>query len=171
MGWQQRRSRPQPTISVGARVCNDDYIHFGKALKSTPQGGSITAVADTGCQSCLIGLNVVHRLGFKKSDLLSVQHKMSAVNKNPIDIIGAVILRLHGPDKDGYPLETTQICYVTPVINTMFLSREACVDLGFISSTFPAFGEALGDHTTQADTAASTSCPGENVADSDAHCT
>ena len=72
------------------------------------------AVADTGCQSCLIGSKVVHYLGFRDRDLLGVEHRMNAVNQHSIDISDAVILHLMGLDKDGHQLQTTQICYVTP---------------------------------------------------------
>jgi hypothetical protein len=153
-GWQQRRSQSQPAITILARVCKDDYTHFGVTLASIPKGGPITAIADTGCQSCLIGLKLVYRLGLRKSDLLTVQHKMNAVNRNSINIIGAVLLRLSGYDKGGYPMETAQICYVTPDTGNMYLSREACVGLGLISPTFPAVGEVRDARDARPDTAA-----------------
>ena len=31
---------------------------------------SVPAMADTGCQSCLVGLKVIHRLGLRESDLI-----------------------------------------------------------------------------------------------------
>ena len=156
-GWLQRRSLPQPTVTITASVCNDDYIHFGTSLRFTPRGGEVSAVADTGCQSCLIGSKVVHYLGFRDRDLLGVEHRMNAVNQHSIDISGAVILRLTGLDKGGHQLQTTQICYVTPDTDKLYLSREACVDLGLISSSFPTFREALS--VTAVDTHVRMSCP------------
>jgi hypothetical protein len=150
-GWLQRRAKTQPIVTVTARVCKDDYTHFGVPLKSSPHGGPISAVADTGCQSCLIGLKLVYQLGFRKPDLINVQHKMNAVNKNAIEIMGAVLLRLSGFDKDGYPLETAQVCYVTPDTDSMYLSREACVDLGLISPSFPSLGEVSIDSSASMD--------------------
>ena len=35
-GWLQRRSLPQPTVTITESVCNDDYIYFGMLLRSTP---------------------------------------------------------------------------------------------------------------------------------------
>ncbi len=141
-GWLQRRSLPQPVVTVTASVCKDDYVHFGVYLRTIPRGGNVSAIADTGCQSCLIGSKIVRSLGFKERDLLNVELRMNAVNQQAITISGAVILRLTGLDNGGHPLQTTQICYVTPDTEKLFLSREACVDLGLISSSFPAFGEA-----------------------------
>ena len=50
-------------------------------------------MADTGCQSCLIGLKLVHQLVFNRSaaDLINVQHKMNAVNREAIKIIRALM--------------------------------------------------------------------------------
>ena len=42
---------------------------------------------------------------------------MSAVNKNGIDIIRDVTLTIRGSDKDGFPVKSMQICYVTPKIS------------------------------------------------------
>ena len=142
-------------------MCNDDYIHFGTSLRSTPRGGEVSAVADTGCQSCLIGSKVVHYLGFRDRDLLGVEHRMNAVNQHSIDISGTVILRLTGLDKGGHQLQTTQICYVTPDTDKLYLSREACVDLGLISSSFPTFGEALS--VTAVDKHVRMSCPVKDI--------
>ena len=80
--------------------------------------------ADTGCQSVLVGIKIIHRLGFKKSDLKPVKTKMSAVNRDVIPILGAVILRLSGKSVSGKIIETAQICYVTDVIEGAFLSRK-----------------------------------------------
>ena len=58
-GWQQRRSKPQPSINIHAHVCAEDYIHFGAVIQKVPRGGPITAIADIGCQSCLIGMKSI----------------------------------------------------------------------------------------------------------------
>ena len=80
-GWKQRHSLPQPTVPLLAYVCSTDYKHFGLSLSSYPQGGQVTTIAHTGCQSCLIGLKLACRLGFKQTDRIPVEHKMSAANK------------------------------------------------------------------------------------------
>ena len=88
-------------------------------LSVYPQGGQIITIADTGCQSCIIGLKLVRRLGFRLSDLLLVDHRVSAANKQVVNIIGAVILHLRGSH-----LESTQICYVTPETEIIPQSRD-----------------------------------------------
>ena len=111
--------------------------------------------ADTGCQSVLVGIKIIHRLGFKKSDLILVKTKMSAVNRDVTPILGAVILRLSGKSGSGKVIETAQICYVTDVIEGAYLSREACTTLGTIPSDFPRIGSATQQPMSVSSAAAS----------------
>ena len=136
-GWITRRSPPQPTVSLTARAHTKDYEELGYRLHTKTRQITIALTADTGCQSVLVGIKIIHRLGFKKSDLIPVKTKMSAVNRDVIPILGAVIQRLSGKSGSGKVIETAQICFVTNVIEGAYLSREACTTLGIIPSDFP----------------------------------
>jgi hypothetical protein len=57
----------------------------------------VQAMADTGYQSCLAGINVVQQLGFCKQDLIPVTMHMVAVNNDSMHILGTAILRFSGP--------------------------------------------------------------------------
>ena len=104
-----------------------------------------SAMADTGCQSCLAGLKIVKKLGLSIRDLIPVDIKMHAADNRDIRILGATILRLSGKHK-GEERSTRQIVYVTDHTDKLFLSREACTDLGIISTTFPTMDEAEGQN-------------------------
>ena len=57
--WIQKQSKSQPFINVVARVSPQDYDALGFKLKQKHSTSVILpAMADTGCQSCLAGLNV-----------------------------------------------------------------------------------------------------------------
>lgn len=102
--WLRRRSKPQPYVRLKMSSQREDYDHFGFHL-NTPQAWSfISAMADTGCQSCLAGLKVVKKLGLSVRDLIPVDIKMHAANNNNIRILGGTILRLSGKDKKNTPL-------------------------------------------------------------------
>ena len=141
-GWITRRSPPQPTIDLTARAQTRDYQELGYHLPIRTRQATLAMTADTGCQSVLIGIKNIHKLGFKKSDLIPVKTKMSAVNRHAIPILGAVILRLSGKSNFGEIRETAQVCYVTDVIEGAYLSREACAKLGIIPNDFPRIGSA-----------------------------
>ena len=69
--------------------------------------------------------------------------EMHTANDNGIKILGAVILRLTGNSTNGKNVQTRQITYVTDESDKLFISREACVKLGIIPSSFPTIGEAF----------------------------
>ena len=94
-------------------------------------------MADTGCQSCLAGIKVIHSLNLKRTDLIPVTMKMKAANNKGINILGAAILRYIGKDKHGNLVETKQLAYVTDNSDNIFLSKEACISLGMIPDSFP----------------------------------
>lgn len=67
-------------------------------------------------------------------DLISVTLTMRAANGSQLKILGAVILRLSNPKTNK---NTRQMVYVTPSVTKLFISQEACADLGIIKPTFP----------------------------------
>ena len=140
--WVNRRSHPQPFIQLTAQAIPEDFQSFGFPLNTRPKPASISAMADTGCQSCLAGIKVMHQLGLRHSDLIPVSMQMHAANNQGINILGAMILRLTGQNKHGDPIETRQLTYVTDNSNKFFISKEACIALGIVSKKFPDIGEA-----------------------------
>lgn len=139
--WCRQQSRSQPYVNVQMSTNEADYNALGFTLTCTPKSCTVLGMADTGCQSCLCGLQVIHKLGISERDLLPVTMRMHAANKVPIRILGAAIVRLTGRAKPGEQLETRQILYVTDSTDKLFISREACISLGIISDDFPTIGE------------------------------
>lgn len=151
--WIRQASQPQPFINVTARIDPKDYENLKIDSKVTPKTktATVTAMADTGCQSCLAGIKVLHRLGISERHLIPVTMKMHAANNVGIKILGAVILRLSGKGPTGDECETRQIVYVTDNSDKLFLSREACTALGMITKGFPTIGETLQNETEAKD--------------------
>ena len=105
-------------------------------------------MADTSCQSSLIGFKQIQRLGLTKRDLINVNVRIHAANNQAIKILGAAILRITGIGRDGRQRETRQFSYVTNEADKFFLSKNACIDLGLVSETFPTIGETNASTTT-----------------------
>ena len=138
--WRRQASQPQPSIELQLSLQPTDYDDLG--VKCTVRPTTITQViADTGCQSCLAGTALMRRLGVTEADLVPTSMRMHAANGDPIDIRGAVILRISG-HRNGSRQESRQFVYITPTTDTMYLSRDACRDLGMIDAAFPAVGLA-----------------------------
>ncbi len=87
----------------------EDYDHFGYPLRSAHGQTPVYAMADTGCQSCLAGSNIVKKLGLSPKDLVPATLKMSAANGNNIAILGAAIIRLSGNGKCSG--QTDRLCH------------------------------------------------------------
>ena len=143
--WQKRQSDPQPCVTITVVAVSSDIEELG--IKSTIASPTLTATysatADTGCQSCLAASDLLPQLGLNKHNLIPVTMKMSAANNLGITIIGALPLRITGTSPTGEKHTTRQIVYFTPSTKRMFLSKQACVALGLISSNFPTVGETL----------------------------
>ena len=159
--WIEQPSQAQPFLALTATAHPDDYRALGlKPVGSKPHTAKLTAVADTGCQSCLAGMKVIRLLGLGERDLLPVTLRMHAANNNGITILGAVVLRFSGKSHSGQILETRQIVYVTSDTDKLFLSREACTALGMITENFPSVGEMnKGDQAARITQHAPCDCP------------
>ena len=59
----------------------------------TSRSITVKAMADTGCQSCLAGINVMQKIGLQEKDLVPVRMSMRAANERDIQILGAIIVR------------------------------------------------------------------------------
>ena len=62
---------------------------------------SMSAMADTGCRSCLASIKVIRHLGLHEDDLIPITMHMHAANNNGIEILGAIILRFTGRSPSG----------------------------------------------------------------------
>ena len=157
--WTRKTSRPQPYVNVTVDSNVSDYESLGYAPSFPSRSRTITvsAMADTGCQSCLAGIKIANRLGFSERNLIPVTLKMHAANNRNIKILGACVLRFSGKNSTGEMLETRQLVYITDSSDKLFLSREACSALGIITDSFPRIGE------TKTDIDVSTNLVGSNV--------
>ena len=151
-GWIERPVKGQPTITLQARVVPSDYAHFGYRFTKPARTCQLRAITDTGCQSTIMNLEQVHKRATRRVTS-STQRRMQAIDINPIEIIGAIIIRLSGLDIQGNSHETTQICYVSNKIKGMYLSEHGCKQLGIIPGSFPSVGAVNSDN----DVAASSS--------------
>ena len=139
--WIRSASKPQPYVSLTVRCENEDYKSLGLELKPTVKPSVIRVIADTGCQSCLVGHSHLKRIGVTEDHLIPVSMNMRAANNNAINILGAAILRFSGKSPSGKTIETRQVVYVSNSTDRCFMSREGCIALGIISDSFPTIGE------------------------------
>ena len=131
--WKKCRSDPQPEISVSVSTHPSDAsdLNLAVPMKTSPVV-TYSALTDTCCQSSLSGLDLLNKLHLNKSDLYPVRMSMTAANNKSINILGALPLRITGVSPSGSALTTRQIVYFTDNTSKLFISKQACTELGII---------------------------------------
>ena len=145
--WTKKSSQPQPYVNVSVETKVEDYKSLGYAsnFPSKPRKITVSAMAVTGCQSCLADIKIANRLGLNEHNLIPVTLKMHAANKRKIKILGATILRFSGKNSAIEMFEPRKVVYITDSSDKLFLSREACTALGIITDSFPTIGDTKSD--------------------------
>ena len=139
----KKPSAPQPTLSLYTThyPCDTRALGLRTPLRRPTKAALVSVVADTGCQSCLAGTNLLSKLGLTERYLSKTRLHMSAANGNNLDIIGAIALRLSDSASPS-GTETRQVVYICRDTSDFFLSRGACVALGIVPRNFPGVGQS-----------------------------
>ena len=85
--WLKKSSKPPPFVILTASVAHDEYSQLGYSLTAPTSTAKISATADTGCQSCLIGVKLLNKFGLLTQNLIPVSMKMHTTNNNTITIL------------------------------------------------------------------------------------
>ena len=155
--WRQRASDPQPLVSVSLSLQTSDLKELG--FPSPPQVRNTTTLglADTGCQSTLAGIEILHQLGLFEKHLIPCTMRMNAANSKNIHILGALPLHISGQTPTGKTVSTRQIVYFTNCTAKLYLSKDACTALGLIPKSFPTIGDSSSQEAATTDSTP-TSC-------------
>ena len=139
--WKRSRSMPQPLVRLCLSTESEDYLQFDLDPPQISES-FVNCVADTGAQSCLMGTKVFYKCGFKKRDLIPVKCKMAAANREPLNILGAIFVRLYSAEGDQEN-NTGAMVYISPDTDKFYLSREVLQDMRIINENFPAIPEEM----------------------------
>ena len=140
-GWIRRRASEQPNVDIHIELLSNDMKNIGFPVQSTPRLHKTKALADTGCQNMLVGISTIYRMGLNKKDLVPVTLSMRNATEGDICLLGAIFARVWGRSDTGDIVETKQMVYVTDAIERVFLNRDALLDMGIISPSFPTIGQ------------------------------
>ena len=140
-GWVARPPAPHPLTQVSISLCTSGYRELELPLPRVVDK-SITrmSMADTGAQMLVGGVDIIHSLGLTKKDLIPLATEVNAANRQSMGLLGGVLITITGKDRDGNIRETRQLCYISSLVHTLFLSEQACEDLGIIEESFPRVG-------------------------------
>ena len=132
--WRQKRSPPQPNLDVWISAHAEDFQCHGHTLPAETRNLATTAMADTGCQSCLAGPSLLSDLHLSSTDLIPVNLLMHSASGTNLPIMGAALLRIKARPSGT---ETRQMVYFSPIANKLYLSLATCEDLELLPRDFP----------------------------------
>ena len=91
------RPAPPPKLKVAATIMHGAHEKFGAKWKGSRIGSTreelVTAVADTGCQTCTAGVDVIKNLCAEEY-LIPTRHKIVGITDASLVIVGIAFLRL-----------------------------------------------------------------------------
>ena len=100
---------------------------------------------DTGAQLTVMNVAEIKALGIKPESIFPLATSVNTVTKGSINIIGGVFLVISAYDEQGgLTRKTRQLCYVSTTVKGIYLSKEACVALGCVPTSFPTVGDCGG---------------------------
>ena len=71
-------------------------------------------------------------MGLSKKDLVPVHVKIKAANSGGLKLLGGVFVKILGYSSSGKRWESRQMAYCVEGCDRLFLSKQACVELGIL---------------------------------------
>ena len=109
--------------------------HVGNA-KCAP----VIAIADTGAQSNIWGMEDFLNAGFEIKDLVRANLKITAANKESLPIAGGFLAHIEGDSVSGEAVSCKAMVYVSEAVSGLFLSFDTLICLQIVNAQFPVIG-------------------------------
>ena len=148
-GWIKSRPADSPKLPLTIALHLPSYKKLGldipHRMKSrTSLRRSIDAthkrehcVMDSGAQMTLCPTKFAQTLGIAPHTLLPLQSKVNSASQDPIELKGGMLVEATWCSPTGETLSTLQLMYVSSAVTEIYMSRQACEQLGVIQPNFP----------------------------------
>ena len=96
-GWVKRRPSNLPCVQVTIQLLPDVHEMVGHGLSNSVRPGLVRdcrAIADTGAQTTAAGIGLVKSLGLPVDQLIPVSQAIQTADGSPIDVMGAMCIRV-----------------------------------------------------------------------------
>ena len=135
---------------------------IGREVEGCYSPKNIDSIADTGCQTCTGGEDILANLQCPSAYLVPTSHRIMGINASNLGLVGAVMLRLEYAGK-----VTRQMVHISKNVRGLYLSKAACRELGLIESNFPHVIESIG---LAAATSENGPCQGDYTSNDNSQC-
>ena len=140
-GWTQRTPESHPAVSVTMSLCSSAYEELALPMPSlTDRKLKMHSLPDTGAQMVVAGPPQLHKMGITKRELIPLSGGVNTADNAGLGLLGGVLVNITGQCEDGSSLTSKQLCYIAEGIDCLFLSKQACRELGIIGDNFPTIG-------------------------------
>ena len=130
------KPRPSPVLEVNTALMLSAHEKFGVKWRGSRKGAyqskRVKVVADSGCQTCIAGTDLLERIGCPEDFLIPTRLSIVGITKDSCDITRSILLRV---ELDGYV--TRQMVHISTKIKGFYLSETALRELNVISPEFP----------------------------------
>ena len=130
--FTEQRPKPLPTLRVQITPLPSAHNSFHCSLPRSSKPGQVTAVADTGAQTCASGPAILEHLGIERRHLVPTSHRIQGVTQSNLNIWGVLLAKITVGN-----VSTNQVIYICENARGLYLSESALRGLGCISPSFP----------------------------------
>ena len=142
------KPEPSPRLTVNASIMHASHKKLGVDWKGSRVGSydpkELDGIADTGCQTCTGGTDILRDLKCPSTYLIPTSHRIMGINASKLGLVGALMLRLEYDGKISH-----QMVHISENVRGLYLSKTACRELGLIPSFFPHHSETARSAATQ----------------------
>ena len=127
-----------PKLDVNVSIMHTAHKKFGLVWNGSRKCAfnthNIQAIADTGCQTCTIGKEILQVLHCPENYMVPTSHRIVGITASSLGIIGAILLRIELKGRT-----TMQMVYISERIKgkELYLSETALKELDVIPESFP----------------------------------
>ena len=125
-----------PSLEVNVIVMHGAHESFGRRWRGSRKGindaVAVKGLADTGCQTCTAGEDILATLGCPQEYLIPTKHRIIGITCSDLGIIGSVLLRIEHKGRI-----TRQMVHISTKVKGLFLSEGALKDLEIVKKNFP----------------------------------
>ena len=136
----------QPTVQVEVTVMHESHRIFGKRWKGSRKGihnpTEISTVADTGCQTCTAGPELLKEIKCPTKYLIPTRHRILGITDTSLGIMGAALLKIQVNGET-----TRQMVFISNNITGIYLSNTALKELKLIDDDFPKISSVTASNS------------------------
>ena len=147
--------RPLPSLAVKVEIMGNSLKALGsKSPVILQKTAKLPVYADSCCQTCTAGPDLIATLGCPESALAPTSHSINGITDSKVRILGTLPLKISVNNRT-----TRQLVHISENVSGTFLSQKALIDLGLIPSNFPQTSDMSQTNACLTNESSQCSCP------------